>query len=175
MVEAIGEVCRTFTRIVSEKKTETSAHTFPTYTVDNDASRTARQTYNQVQSFTCLRGTATEILDTSSEIARQTRACWTHIRRYLREFYNQPKVALSLGTRLVKVDAIEALLNGCITWTLCQKHYSKLRTLHYRVLLLIIGAQLKSPDHRMTSCNNHALDTTGYESIETTVHTTIRL
>ena len=112
----------------------------------------------------------TEVTDMSVEIARRTRACWMRIRRYLREIYDQPKVALSLKTRMVNAEAIEALLYRCSTWTLRQKHYVKLRTLHHRVLLRIIGAQRKTPDHRMTSYNR-ALEITGCESIETTLRT----
>ena len=51
-----------------------------------------------------------------------------------------------------------------------QGHYAKLRTVHHRVLLRIIGAQRKRPDHRMTSYNR-ALEITGCESIETTLRT----
>ena len=57
----------------------------------------------------------TESPDMSVEIARRTRACWMRIRWYLRELYDQPKVALSLKTRVVKAEAIEALLYGCST------------------------------------------------------------
>ena len=92
------------------------------------------------------------------------------IRRYSREFYGQPKVALSLKTRMTKAEAIEALLYGCSTSTLRQEHYAKLRTLHHRVVLRIIGAQRKRPDHRMTSYNR-ALEITRCESIETTLRT----
>ena len=113
----------------------------------------------------------TEVPDMSVEIARRTRTCWMRIRRYLRELYDQPKVALSLKTRMVKAEAaIEALLYGCSTWTLRQEHYAKLRTVHHRVLLRIIGAQCKRPDHRMTSYNR-ALKITKCESIETTLRT----
>ena len=42
--------------------------------------------------------------------------------------------------------------------------YSKLRTVHDRVLLRIIGAQRKRPDHRLASYNR-ALEITGRESI----------
>ena len=69
-----------------------------------------------------------------------------------------------------KAEAIETFLYGCSTWTLRQEHYAKLRTVHYRVLLRIIGAQLKRPHHRMTSYNR-ALEKTGCESIETTLRT----
>ena len=109
----------------------------------------AGQIYKQAQSFTYLRGAVTKTPDMSVEIARRTRACWTRIRRYSRELYGQPKVALSIKTRMIKAEAIEALLYGCSTWTLRQEHYAKLRTVHHRVLLRIIGAQRKRPDHRV--------------------------
>ena len=127
----------------------------------------AGQIYKQVQSFTYLGGAVTETPDMSVEIARRTRACWMRIRRYTPELYGQPKVALSLKTRMVKAEAIEALLYGCSTRILRQEHYAKLRTVHHRVLLRIIGAQRERPDHRMTSYNR-ALKITRCESIETT-------
>ena len=130
----------------------------------------AGQIYKQVQSFTYLGGAVTETPDMSVEIARRTRACWMRIRRYSRELYAQPKAALSLKTRMVRAEAIEALLYGCSTWTLRQEHYAKLRTVHHRVLLRIIGAQRKRPDHRMTSYNR-ALEITRCASIETTLRT----
>ena len=86
----------------------------------------------------------TETPDMSVEITRRTRVCWMRIRRYLRELYDQPRVALSLKTRMVKAEAIEALLYGCRAWTLRQEHYAKLRTVHQWVFLLrMIGAQRK--------------------------------
>ena len=71
---------------------------------------------------------------------------------------------------MVKAEAIEALPYGCSTWTLRQEPYAKLRTVHHRVLLRIIGAQRKRPDHRMTSYNC-ALEITRCESNETTLRT----
>ena len=130
----------------------------------------AGKIYKQVQPFTYLGGAVTEGPDMSVEIARRTRACWMRIRRYSRERYDPSKVALSLKTRMVKAEAIEALLYGCSTWILRQEHYAKLRTVHHRVLLRIIGAQHERPDHWMTSYNR-ALEITWCESIETTLRT----
>ena len=47
---------------------------------------------------------------------------------------------------------------------------SKLRTVDHRVLLRIIEAQRKRPNHRMTSYSR-ALEITRCESIETTLRT----
>ena len=123
-----------------------------------------------VQSFTYLGGGDLNP-DMSAEIARRTRACWMHIRRYLRELYDQPKVALSFKTRMVKAEAVEALLYGCSTRTLCQEHYSEFCAVHYRDFLLrIIGAQRKRSFHRMASYNG-ALETAECGSIETILRT----
>ena len=54
------------------------------------------------------------------------------------------------------------------------RHHARFRTVHHRVLLCIIGAQRKRPDHRMISYN-HALKMTGCKSIEATLHTRILL
>ena len=170
MMEVIVEVCRAFALTVSAKKTETMCMPPPRRPRTMVHVEAAGQTYQQVQSFTYLGGAVTEVPDMSVEIARRTRACWMRIRRYLQELYDQPKVALFLKTRMVKAEAIEALLHGCSTWTLRQEHDAQLSTVHHRVLLRIIGAQRKISDHRMTSYN-HALEITWCESIETTMQT----
>ena len=172
MMEVIVEVCRAFGLTVSAKKTETMCMPPPRTTRMMVRIEAAGQIYKQVQSFTYLGGAVTETPDMFVEIARRTGACWARIRRYSRKLYGQPKVALSLKTRMVKAEAIEPLLYGCSTWTLRQEHYAKLRTVHHRVLFRIIGAQRKRPDHRMTSYNR-ALEITGCESIETTLRTTL--
>ena len=170
MMEVIVEVCRAFALTVLVKKTETMCMPPPRTPRTMVRIEAARQIYKQVQSFTYLGGAVTEIPYMSVEIARWTRACWMRIRRYSRELCGQPKVALSLKTRMVKAEAIGALLYGCSTWTLRQEHYAKLRTVHHRVLLRIIGAQRTRPDHRMTSYSC-ALEITRCESIETTLRT----
>ena len=174
MMEVIVEVCQAFALTVSAKTTETMCMPPPRTPRTVVQVEAAGQTYKQVQSFTYLGGAMTEVPDMSVEIARRTRACWMRIRPYLRELYDQPKVALSLKTRMVKVEAIEALLYGCNAWTLRQEHYAKLRTVHHRVLLRIIGTQRKKPDHQMT-LENRALEITVCENIETTSRTKILL
>ena len=124
MMEVIVEVCRAFALTVSAKKMETMCMPPPRTPRTMVRIEAAGQTYKQVQSFTYLGGAVTETPDMSVEIARRTRACWMRIRRYSRELYGQPKVALSLETRMVKAEAIEALLYGCSTWTLRQGHYT---------------------------------------------------
>ena len=50
------------------------------------------------------------------------------------------------------------------------EYYAKLRTVHHRVLLRMIRAQRKRPDHRMTSYNR-VLEITRRKSVETTLRT----
>ena len=170
MMEVIVEVCRALALTVSAKKTETMCMAPPRTPRTIVRIEAAGQIYKRVQSCTYLRGAVTETPDMSVEITRQTCACWIRIRRYLRELYDQPKVALSHKTRTVKAEATEALLYGYSTWTLHQEHYAKLRNVHHRFLLRINGAQRKRPDHRTTSYNR-ALEITRWESIETTLRT----
>ena len=131
MMGVIVEVCRAFSLTVSPKKTETMCMPPPRTMRTMVQVEAAGQTYKQVQSFTYLGGAVTEVPDMSVEIPRRTRAYWMHIRRYLRELYDQPKVALSLKTRMVKAEAIEAL--GCSIL----EHYAKLRTVHHRVFCFV--------------------------------------
>ena len=164
MMEVIVEVCRAFALTMSAKKTETMCMPPPRTPRTMVRIKVAGQIYKEIQSFTYLEGAVTETPDMPVEIARRTRACWIRTRRHSRELYDQPKVALSLKTWMVEAEAIEALLYGCSTWTLCQEHYAKLRTVHHRVLLRVIGAQRKRPDHRMTSYNR-VLEITRCESM----------
>ena len=148
MMEVIVGICRAFTLTVSAKKTETMCMPLPRTPRTMVRVEAAGQIFRQVQSFTYLGGALTETTNMSIEIARRTRACWMRIWRHLREPYDHPKVALSLKTRMLKAEVIKALLYGCSMWTLRQEHYAKLRTVHHRVLLRIIGAQRKRSDHR---------------------------
>ena len=115
MVEDIVEVRRAFALIVLAKKTETMSMPPPRKPRTIVGVEAAGQIYKHVQSFIYLGGAVTETPDMSVEIARRTHACWMRTRRYSRELYGQPKVALSVKTRMVKGEAIEALLYGCST------------------------------------------------------------
>ena len=60
------------------------------------------------------------------------------------------------------------MLYGCVTWTLGQQHYAKLRTAHHLLLLRVIGFQRRQcTDHLMSYAK--ALKKTQSESIETTI------
>ena len=130
MMEVIVEVCRAFALTVSVKKTETTCMPPPRTPRTMVRIEAAGQIYKQVQSFTYLGGAVTETPDMSVEIARRTRACWTLIRGYSPELYDQPKVALSLETRMVKAEATEALL--CVWMQYVDPSRGTLRQTSYR-------------------------------------------
>ena len=94
----------------------------------------AGHTYKQGQYFTYVGGAIPDIPDMPTEIVRWTRAWWIRIRPSRRELYDQPKETLSSETRMIKSEAIEAVLYGFSARTLCQKHYSKRRTVQHWIL-----------------------------------------
>ena len=67
----------------------------------------------------------------------------------------------------VKSEVVEALLNGCASWTLLKIH-NKLRTVHHRKLLRIHGSWCRSRGDRIFSYND-VLQRTGCKGIDITV------
>ena len=98
------------------------------------------QRYRQIQSFTYIGGVITDCPDVSTEIARWSDACWMRIRRYLQELCDWPNMPLDIKIRMIKAEAGDVLLYGCVTWTTRQEHYRKLRTVHH-IFLRIIEAR----------------------------------
>ena len=108
------------------------------------------------------------------EIDGRTRACWIGIRRYLYElFYDQAKVALSLKTRMVKVEAIETLLD--VDVDVLRGPFARNTTPNSAPFTtgfcFVYQSTAQEISHRMTS-SNRALEITRCESIiETTLRT----
>ena len=73
-----------------------------------------------------------------------------------------------LKVRLLKIEVMETLLYGCVTWTLGQEHFAELRTAHHNLLLRIIGFQRRQrTDHRVSYAK--VLKKAQCESAETTI------
>ena len=173
MMAVIVKVCGAFGLTVSEKKTEPMQMPIPHGLVTSITINAAGQHYRQTASFIYLGGAVTEIPNLSVDIDRRIRAGWMSFNRYRRELYDCPNASLlDLKVRMVKVDVVQALLYDCGTWTPLKVHYRKLRTVHHRVLLQILGAWCRAEDHRFPSYAE-ALQWTGCENIETTVRTKI--
>ena len=73
----------------------------------------------------------------------------------------------ALKLRMLKVEVMETLLYGCVTWILGKEHFAELRTAH-RFLLRIIDFQRRQrTDHLMSYAK--ALKKAQWESGETTI------
>ena len=156
---------------VSEKKTETMILWTPQQTPQAAplVIEAAGQKYKQTSQFVYLGGVITEVVDISCEIERRIQLAWVCVRRYSRELYDRPTAPFMLKVRMIKPEAIETMLYGCVTWTLGQQHNNaKLRTPHHHLLLRVIGFQRRHcNDHLMSYAK--ALKKTQSESIETTI------
>ena len=105
-----------------------------------------RQRYQQTTQFLYLGGIVHEDADLTVNIKRRfrlTRACY---KLFGLEQYNMPTARLSLKIRLLKTKAIEALMYGCVTWTLNATHYDELGKARLEVLRRLPGFQRRA-DH----------------------------
>ena len=99
---------------------------------------------------------------------RRIRLAWTCYNRFKRELYDMEVAPFNLKVRMLKAEVIETLLYGCMTWTHGQEHFAELRTVHYNLLLRIIGFQHRQrTDHLMSYAK--ALKKAQFESVETTI------
>ena len=69
---------------------------------------------------------------------------------------------------MLKGGVLETLLNGCMTWTLGQEHYAKLRTVHHQLLLGTIGFSRRQRSDHVLSYSK-ALKQTHCGNVETVV------
>ena len=90
------------------------------------------------------------------------------IRRFSRELFDRPRAPQRLKVRLLRAEAMEALLYGCMTWALRRDHYRLLRRTRYRLLLRVIGYRRERGTYRQLSYAQ-ALKKTGCQSVEATI------
>ncbi|CAM9292749.1 unnamed protein product, partial [Sphacelaria rigidula] len=128
----------------------------------------AGQVYQQTDSFVYLGGSNTERGDLSVEIKKRVQGAWSSYHRYKVQLYNRPNTAVHLKVRMIKAEAVEALLNGCVTWTPLNRRYNLLRTAHHWLLRRCLGWHKRNrTDHVLSYREIPAR--TGCESIEATV------
>ena len=118
MMTVIVTACREVGLTVSEAKTETMLLHSQAGTLGISA---ASQAYKQANDFVYLEGSIAENGDLSVEIKRRVQRAWASYQKYKVQLYNQPSAALPLKVRMVKAEAVEALLYGCVTWTIAQR------------------------------------------------------
>ena len=166
----IVEVFGAFGLIVSEKKTETPLMRAPEKAQQSRETPTpplpaleiaaAGQKYHQVHQFVYLGGLITEDADITRDISRRTKIAWGCLRKFTTELFDRRSASLRLKARLLKAEAMEALLYGCMTWAPRNAHYRQLRTTHHKVLLRVIGYRRVHGTYRKMSYSK-ALKTTG--------------
>ena len=149
MMPVIVKVFGPFGLTISEKKTETLLMRAP-----EEAQQTgetspppqpaleiaaAGQKYHQVREFVYLGGLITEDVDITRDINRRTKIAWGCFRKFSTELFDRSSPSIWLKARLLKAEAMEALLYGCMTWAPRNTHYRQLRTSHHKLLLRVIG------------------------------------
>ena len=75
----------------------------------------AGQKYNQVHQFVYLGGFIAEDADITPNINRRTKIAWGCFRKFSSELFDRPRAPLRLKTWLLKAEAMQALLYGCMT------------------------------------------------------------
>ena len=175
MMTTIVEVFGEFGLTVSEKKTETLLMRAPEKQPKKGGSpppplviEAAGQKYAQTTQFRYLGGLVNEDGELTQEINHRSRAAWACIRRFSRELFDRPRAPWRLKVRLLRAEAMEALLYGCMTWAPRREHYRLLRRTHHRLLLRVIGYRRERGTYRQLSYAQ-ALKKTGCQSVEATI------
>ena len=128
----------------------------------------AGQKYHQVHQFVYVGGLITEDADITRDINRRTKIAWGCFRKFSTELFDRPNAPLRLKARLLKAEAMEALLYGCMTWAPRNAHHRQLRTTHHKLLLRVIGYHRVHGTYRKMSYAK-ALKKTGSQSVEATI------
>ena len=129
MMTTIVEVFGEFGLTMSEKKTETLLMRAPEKQPKKGGPppppliiEAAGQKYAQTAQFRYLGGLVNEDGELTHEVNHRSRAAWTCIRRFSRERFDRPRAPWRLKVRLLRAEAMEALLYGCMTWTPRRDH-----------------------------------------------------
>ena len=99
----------------------------------------AGQVYNQPNEFVYLVENVNHNADLSIEVDRRIRSAWCSFREYTLELYDRPSAPLELKIRMLRVEVLETMLYGCVTWSPRACHYETLPRAHHNFLALCIG------------------------------------
>ena len=141
MMGGIVVVCTVFGLTVSEVKTEIMclrAKEMPESTATFSV-EAAGQVYNQTNEFVYLGGNVNHNADLSIEVDRRVRNAWCSFRKYTLELYDRPSAPLELKIWMLRVEVLETMLYGSITWSPRACGYDTLRRAHHRFLTRYIG------------------------------------
>ena len=99
---------------------------------------------------------------------RRTKIAWGCFRKFSAELFDRPSAPLRLKARLLKAEAMKALLYGRMTWAPRNAHYRQLRTTRLKLLLRVIGYRRVHGTHRKMSYAK-GLKKTRSQSVEATI------
>ena len=116
MMTVIVTACSSFGLTVSEAKTEIMCLETKGGGKVSFTTNAAGQVYRQTIQFEYLGGAITADRDLNIEITRRLQRAWARFQRYKMEIYDRLGVRLRLKVRLLKVEMVETLLYGCMTW-----------------------------------------------------------
>eukprot|EP00752_Nemacystus_decipiens_P013012 g11511.t2 len=151
MMPIIVEVFREFGLTVSERKTLTLVTPVKEKKPPPLIIEAAGQRYAQTTEFRYLGGLVNEHGDLTRENNHRSKAAWACFKRYKTELFDRPVAPFGLKARLLKAEAVKALLFGCVTWSPRRDHFRLLRTIHHQLLLRVIGHRRKRGTHRQLS------------------------
>eukprot|EP00903_Cladosiphon_okamuranus_P015600 g14405.t1 len=156
MMTITVEVLREFGLTVSERKTETLVMRVkekqpPLMPPPPLIIEAAGQRYAQTTEFRYVGGLVNEQGDLTREIHHKSKAASACLKRYKTELFDRPGALFDLKARLLKAEAVGALLHGCVTWSPRRDHYRLLQTRHHQLLLRIIGHLGQRGTHRQLS------------------------
>ena len=106
--------------------------------------------------------------DITRDINRRTKIAWGCFRDFPTEIFDRPSAPLRLKARLLKAEAMEALLYGCMTWAPRNAHYRQLRMTHHKLLLRVIEYHRVHGTYQNMSYAK-ALKKNGSQSVEATI------
>ena len=142
MIGVIVVVCAAFSLTVSEVKTRIMclrAKQMPESTAIFSV-EAAGQVYNHMNEFVYLGGGAPTTMPACP--LRSTGAYATHgcsFWKYTLDLYDRPSAPLELKLRMLRAEALETMLCGCVTWSPRACHYDTLRRAHHSFLTRCIG------------------------------------
>ena len=135
MMGVVVVVCAVFDLTVSEAKTEIMcllrAKDMPESTATFSV-EAAGQVYNHTNECVYLGGNVNQNADLSIEVGRRVRNAWYSFRKYTLELHHRPSDPLELKIRMLRVEILETMLYGCVTWNPRACHYDTLHRAHRR-------------------------------------------
>ena len=178
MMTVIVEVFGALGLSVSEKKTETLLMRAPEKAQQPGETpapplpaleiAAAGQKYHQVHQFVYLGGLITEDADSTRDVNRRTKVAWGCFRKFSTELFDRPNAPLRLKVRLLKAEAMEALLYAYMTWAPRNADYRQLRMTYHKLLLRVIGYRRVHGTYRKMSYAK-TLKKTRSQSVEATI------